>query len=191
VANPKTKKPRLTSVGNISPAEKEMTKFKYKDLKIACILRGMRFRDAVEADYPRLRSFFMNNYWEDIDREAINRYDDWVDGKLKDPILKHPTLRLGYVAREDEEGKSVRRNKRLKSMPAVKKKKAKKNETFGIRAGTKKEYTYKLEAAGKDVEETIKLVMTQFPDASNKSIKIWYKKAKDARLKPKTNEDKG
>ena len=47
----------------------------------------------------------------------------------------------------------------------------------GLRAGTKKSYTYQLAKKGYSLEKTISKVMKKFPDAKEVSIKQWHKRA--------------
>jgi hypothetical protein len=108
--------------------------------------------------------------------ELLRLYDDWLDNELimgGNGDLVHSSLRLGYVGdREDDEDKP----KKIKPEPKAKVKKEKTAE--GIFSGTKKALTFKCEKDGKTLEETISMVMENFPDAAEKSIKIWYKKSK-------------
>jgi len=152
----------------------------YKDLKKMVVVRGLSFEEVVNGDFCRLQSWLHKNYDNKIDTSLLDEYDDWLDNNLRDlgkHELIHPSLRLGYIGeREDDEGNKVIKTKKAKVETKPKEKKEKTAE--GIFSGTKKALTYSCQKEGKTIEKTIEIVMKQFPDASDKSIKIWYKKCK-------------
>ena len=152
---------------------KDMT---FKDLKKACVLKGMDFTEVVGGDFWSLQSWLHRHMSNKDNPELLRLYDDWLDNELimgGNEDLVHSSLRLGYVGdRDDDEDKP----KKIKPEPKLKVKKEKTAE--GIFSGTKKALTFKCEKEGKTLEETISTVMENFPDAAEKSIKIWYKKSK-------------
>ena len=87
----------------------------------------------------------------------------------------HPSLRLSYVGDKSEDFKAL---EVIPKKDRPKKEKVVKEKTEqGIYSGTKKALTYQCQKEGKTVEETITIVKETFEDASDKSIKIWYRKA--------------
>lgn len=152
---------------------KDMT---FKDLKKACVLKGMEFTEVIASDFWSLQSWLHKNRTNKDNPELLRLYDDWLDNELilgGNGDLVHASLRLGYVSdREDDED----RPKKIKPEPKEKVKKEKTEQ--GIFKGTKKALTFQLEKEGKTLEQTLKEVMDKFPDAAEKSIKIWYKKSK-------------
>ena len=150
----------------------------YKDLKRAVVARGMNFEDVVAGDFYKLNSWLHKNYSNDVDLELLNQYDEWMDNELKglgQTDLVHPSLRLGYIGDKDTEENSIK----LKKVKQEKKPKEKREKTEnGLFKGTKKALTFECATKGMNLENTIKKVMKNFDDASEKSIKIWFKKAK-------------
>lgn len=150
----------------------------YRDLKKAVIVRGIPFELAAKSDFPALHSWLHKHMDNDISINRLDKYDNWVEESLKligrfDNI--HPQLRLGYVGeKSDNEGKII-----IKKTREIKPKKEKREKTeTGLYKGTKKALTYESEKAGLSIEETVTKVLEVFEDASEKSIKIWYKKSK-------------
>lgn len=177
---------------NATAADAHLRDMKFKDLKRECVSRGMDFEDVIAGNIPKLSNWFRDHYFDPVLPKLLDQFDDWQEELIRDAMLKkgqdpntviHPALRLGYIAEKDEEG-NVTKAKRVKLL--VKKKKKKRERTQdGIFQGTKKSLTYTLQKEGKSKEETIKTVLEQFPDASEKSISIWYNKAKKFHAKPK------
>jgi len=170
---------------NLHPADGYLRDMKYKDIKRECVIRGMPFEEVLKADVPKLSGYFHDHYYDDIKHELLDQFDDWQESLIKEvmekkgedaSVLVHPSLRLGYVAERDEEG-NVTKKKRAK---LVVKRLKKKRERTGdnIFKGTKKAYTFDLQQQGLSKDEVIKKVMTQYPDASEKSISIWYNKSR-------------
>jgi hypothetical protein len=154
---------------------KSTTNMNYNDLKRACISRGMPFKDVLEGDFLRLQNWFYYNREIKPIKSLINKYDDWLDDELEksgNGHLVHPQLRLGYVGREND-------NKLTKkAKPEKKKKKVRTKTSDGIYKGTKKALTFELQKEGLDLKTVTKKVLKQFPDGSEKSIKIWFNKAR-------------
>ena len=162
-----------------TPAQRDLSGYNFKQLKRACIVRGMDFDDVINSTVLKLQSWFLLNYYNDCDNSLLDKYDDYFEDELRDAgaeDLIHPQLRLGYVGERDEDG-NVTKVKKVRGLKKILKKRKEKNN-LGIFSGTKKALTYDLAIKGKTKEETIKLVCLQFPDAKDKSIGIWYNKAK-------------
>jgi len=169
---------RLTSIFKSSP---NMT---YKDIKRNCVARGLSFQEVVDGTVPRLSNWLHHHNNDEVKPELLDQFDDWVEDILRSRgafDLIHPQLRLGFIGEKDKEGNN-KKTKRIKGIP--KKKRARREKTKdGIYKGTKKALTFKLQQKGRSLDRTIKKVLRIFPDASEKSIKIWYKKS--ARLNEK------
>ena len=170
---------------NLNPADAHLRNMTFKDLKRECVARGYPFEDLVKSNIPDLTNWFRENFLVTPVNELVDAFDDWQEEQIRISMLAkgqdpnsviHPALRLGFIAERDEDG-NVTKAKRTKML--IKKKKRKRERTNdGIFKGTKKSLTFDLQKQGKSKEETIKEVMAQFPEASEKSIGIWYNKAK-------------
>lgn len=178
----KTKKRRrkTTILKNMFKVSTDMT---YKDLKRNCVVRGMPFDDVINGSFPSLQNWIWRNNHNDVKPELLDDFDDHIEKELKErgsDYLIHPQLRLGYIGERNEDGE-VKKRKRVKG---IKKKRKKREKTKdGIYKGTKKAYVFLSEEKGWTLKKTIRRTLSKFPDASEKSIKIWYKKA--ARLHAK------
>lgn len=162
---------------------------KHKDLVRACVSRGLGFDRVVEYDHNQLGSFFLKNYDTSEDPKLLDEYDSWVENQLtargykKGDALLSPFLRLGYVGKGDlgdAPTKIIDPTSKPKKIPEtvkVDKSKREKDESTGVVTGTKKNLTYTLAREGKELPRVIELVKKQFPDAQEKSIKIWFKRA--------------
>lgn len=170
---------------NIHPADKWMENMKFKDLKRECVVRGMPFEDAINLGIPEMASFLRKNFHEKTNHELLNKFDDWQEKKILeiceqkdiDPnTMIHPSLRLGYIAEKDDDGNVIKR-KRVKVIVAKKKEKRERTDD-GLFTGTKKAYTFKLQMEGHTKDMVIEKVKEKFPEASDKSISIWFNKSK-------------
>lgn len=157
---------------------KQMGNLTFKQLQINCIVRGMTFDDVINGDFHSLNGYLAQNINQPIDSNTLDAFDEWFESKLKangSDDLIHPQLRFGFVAETDDDG-NITKRKRVKG---VKKTKVKKERTKeGIFAGTKKALTFQLASEGVSKADTIAQVIEAFPDAKEKSIGIWYNKAK-------------
>ena len=156
---------------NYSTAEKILTNLTFKNLQREVIKRGMRFEEISKCDYNLLASWFINNYYNPIDDNLLKSYDIWLTEILNKrnvhPSLVHPLLGYGYLEVKEDE---------IKEESQVKTVKVKKTSQ-GIIGGTKKAMTYELASNGVSKKETIEKVIEKYPEASIKSIGIWYNKA--------------
>ena len=172
---------------NAHPADGHLMKMKFKDLKRECVIRGMLFEDVIESTQPTLANFFRTHFYEDVQHDLLDEFDDWQEDEIKKAVLAkggdpsdiiHPSLRLGFIAERDEDG-NVTKRKRARTI--VKKKKKRRERTAqGVFSGTKKALTFQLQKDGHDKKTVTKMVLGQFPDASEKSISIWFNKSKKA-----------
>lgn len=177
-------------------AEYELSKMKMRDIQRACVARGIDFELMLSMGLPELSGWFCSHYDWSQDLNLLNSYDDWKELQLKvkhpdktDPVY-HPSLRLGFVARKDDEGNVTETKKpRLKGLEKKAKKKKEKLEGTNVFSGTKKAMTYQLATQHKSkeklpaltVEQVWEQVEKQFPEAQLKSVKIWYKRARNGK----------
>lgn len=161
----------------LTAAGRNMT---YKDLKRKAIILGMPFPDACKASVFGLIGY-INSSENKPDTSLIDQYDEWLDKQLeeigygKDDPLRSSRLRLGFLGEESENGK--RKGHRI---PGIKKQKKapRERDQYNLVKGTKKSYTYELAHKGFSLDRIIRRVKKKFPDANDKSINLWYRKAK-------------
>lgn len=167
----------LSSIMNLVNNDSKGSDLKNKDLQIECILRGMAFEDVLRSSFIRLANWLVEHATLPKDFELLEKYDNYIEDILREKgkeELIHNSLRLGYVQRDEEEGEEKQKKEKV-----VKEKKApKEKDTNGFYKGTKKSYTYECQGRGKTLEQTIIKVKRKFPEAQDKSIRIWYNKAK-------------
>lgn len=165
-------------------ALRELTGFKHRDLQRACIVRGLEPTLIADYDHHKLVSWFINNYENAQDEKLLLDYDLWVEehlqerGYKKGDIMLAPSLRYSYVKDIENAPKLI--NPKPFTVPKVEssgKTKSFMDEKTGVRTGTKKSLTYKLTLEGLTIDSIIKQVKESFPEAQEKSIKIWSKKA--------------
>jgi len=177
------------SYRNEMGADRILPRLKYRELKEACILRGMSPKDVVEADHHRLASFFVENYDKGEDPSLLIAFDQFVEADLesrghkKGDMMLSPSLRLSYVGKIEDAKEIKVINKPKPETPKKPqeppKPKREKDETTGIMKGTKKALLFELVKKKWKLEKIMAEVLKQFPTANEKSMKIWYKQAKE------------
>lgn len=164
---------------------RELAMMKHKDLQAACISRGLEFDNVLKFSHHDLANWFYKNYERSENPQLLNEYDAWVEEQLqkrgykKGDAIMSPHLRLGFVPPMSDipEPRIIKPENSENNKPKiVKTEKRKKDESTGVYSGTKKNLTYQLTDEGKTTEEIIKAVIEKFPDAQEKSIKIWIKR---------------
>lgn len=176
----------LSRGADMDRASKFLEKLNLPALKRECIARGMPFEEVSEATVLKLQSWFLKNFPNKVNINLINEFDDWVENILKkrgvDPVLLDPIFRLGQIGARNEDGEVVKK-KRVTGLihKPLKEKRAKTTE--GLFTGTKKAYTFELQKQGLSKDEVISKVKEKFPEAVDKSISIWFNKAKKANKK--------
>lgn len=152
----------------------------YRDIKRQAIILGMPFPDATGNSIGALLNY-ISRTTNTPDPSLIDKYDEWMDfqlserGYAKDDPLRSSRLRLGFLGEEQEDGS--RRTKRIKGVKKPKEKKPRQKDERGLVVGTKKSYTFELAAKGFTLERVIRRVKKKFPDANEKSISLWFRKA--------------
>lgn len=163
-------------IKSLNKGLKDLTQMTYKDLKKAAVERGMEFNEVLASDFHKLNSFVHNNSHRKPDPSLLEKFDDQLEELLLargQEQMAHPSLRLSYLGESSEEDKP----REAKPKIVKKAKVVRSKNSDGIYGGTKKALTYELAKKGRSIERTIAKVKRKFPDAADKSIKIWYKKA--------------
>lgn len=183
-------------------AFRQLQHMKHRDLQKACILRGISGPELVSKSTPQLAGWFTDHLDDGQDILRLDEHDRWRDeelrkrGVLDGDALMHPALKFGDAGKSTDWGPGVLKNSTqpLRDVKAPKEEKPKKEKSAprekdeskgGIFKGTKKHYTYELTQKkakkGKLSDEALKWVIDEvikvFPEANDKSIKIWAKRA--------------
>lgn len=170
---------------NITGPYKEASMMKHQDLQRACIVRGIGFHELVEQTTPQLQGYFIDHYYDKIDNSRLDAFDEWREEIMRKRGHDEPYIRLGFIGQTDvNTGEVISIKKPKKFKKPKNNKKRLRNEKFGIFQGTKKALSYQCAENGYSLKKTIRIVKEKFPDAKDKSIGIWMKKALRA-LKPK------
>lgn len=153
-----------------------------KGFKREAVIRGMDFDEVLNADIPTMYTYIVEHFNDEKDTSLLDKFDDYVDKLLRvhgSDELVHPSLRLGFIGERDEETGLVTKMKRIAGMSKNKLRKKRASKTSdGVVGGTAKAMTFELYRQGKSKPECIKLVAEKFPKASDKSVGIWWNKAK-------------
>jgi hypothetical protein len=152
------------------------SKMRYMDLQRECISRGMTPEELVAGDLGTLQSWLIKNWGLPQVPDRLTQFDKWRENELtKSGRNGEQFVRLGYIGEVDPETNdfNIVKPQPLKKV-AIKKKR---DESTGIFIGTKKALTYQCVREGLTIAETIERVKAQYPEAKDKSIKIWAKKA--------------
>lgn len=179
------KKPQyLKAMGH---AHRLLEKFTVKDLQRASVIRGIDFQEMVNMCIPDLSAWFIKNFTNKIDKSRLDDYDDWIAKRVTESMkgkgsteedistILNPTLRLGFIAEKDADGKVIKTKKpRGFSKPKIKRERTK----DGIYTGTKKALVFDCVRDGLSKEQTLEKLTEHFEDINAKSIGIWYNRAK-------------
>jgi hypothetical protein len=170
-------------------ADKVIPTLKFRDLQKECILRGMKPEAVVKSDVHKLHSYFVDNFERPCDQNLLVEFDMWQENELRargykdgDAMLR-PSLRFSYVKDIDklpnvQVGEQKEKPKPVKKEAAPPKEKRVKDEKTGVMKGTKKSIVYNMVMEGvTSLKKITKAVMAAYPDANEKSISIWMKKA--------------
>lgn len=164
---------------------------KYKDLQAEVIQRGMGYKEIITGDHTTLSSFYIAHFDEPLKKARLKEFQNLSDKSLEergykpdDPIRKY--ARSQFENPEDEDTPKAPKEK----VEKPKKEKRQKDAEFGIFEGTKKQLTFKLakslwnaraadfdndykRIAKKFAGKLFRKVQVKFPDAAEKSVKIW------------------
>jgi hypothetical protein len=145
----------------------------------------MKSEVMVNANHHSLVSFLYKHFDEPQSISNLAIHDAWVEdqliksnkGYVKGKEFLHPILKLGLSG--DIERVPKTELKPETKVPQIREKKVvEKHKTFeGIKMGTKKEMTFSLTEKKIAIADIIKQVKEKFPEAQEKSLKIWHKRA--------------
>lgn len=162
---------QLARLGHISQLQMTL-----RDIKREVITRGMPFQKVVESDVPNLYAWWNNNRNNEVDESLLDKFDDWVEAELRaigKEDLIHSNFRFNFMGVKSSEDKPKIKKIVTEKQP----KKRREKNSLGLFSGTKKAMVFEAQEKGWSVKKTIRKVMRAFPDAKEKSIKIWYNKA--------------
>jgi len=177
------KKKSKSRLRNFTPSafNGSITNMKYIDLQRACIVRGIDFQELVEGDFPRLQVWLNKNWGNKKNPLLLNAFDEWRRTLMS--VMNHPNdepfIRLGFINQTDPTTGAVISTKRPRKITKDKKKRERTEE--GLLTGTKKSLTYECCKAGKSYEATLAEVLSKYPDAAPKSVRIWFKRAEKSK----------
>lgn len=158
----------------------------HKNLQKECILRGMEFEAVVKSGHHVLSSFLLEHYDDGQDAKLLDEYDTYIEetliarGYKKGDAMLSPCFRMGFTGDiSNIDGNKIQdpESKKSPQIPKVDRPKREKDPTTGVLSGTKKSLTYTLAKEGESLETVISKVLEQFPEAVEKSIRIWFKRA--------------
>lgn len=154
-----------------------MSRLKLKDLKRACVIRGIPFQRIPRYGVHDLQSWLFRNFNNRINPTLLEDYDAWFDNQIEDSPI-HLLLRLAYYA-EDEDG-NVKQERRNTMMLGVEKTKIE-VATFRPKRGSMKAMVFQMIRDGNNTKEIIAEIMDLYPAAKEGSIKSWASKARKAK----------
>lgn len=168
------------------PEYQEVNMMNHKALMRAVVSRGLDFQLAIDYDDLQKANWFINNYYDTHPNpKLIDEFDEYrhqvflANGRTpkKEPWYFDARTNYGFVGEVNEDtGKTKeRRIKGFKKKLVLKKEK---DKSFNIFKGTKKSLTYDCCVRDIPIDETIDIVTKSFPEALEKSIRIWYSRAK-------------
>lgn len=164
-------------------ALRELSVMKHRDLQRGCILRGLAPEEVVNFDHHKLVQWFIEHYENSQDQNLLIAFDAYVEEELVrkgykvGDALMSPSLKMSYVGDIEKMDKpKIIKPEKVQPVSTEPKVKSTIDEVTGIRTGTKKALTYDLTSAKLGIDEIIKRVKVKFPNAQEKSIKIWHKR---------------
>lgn len=151
-----------------------MSRLRLKDLKRACIIRGIPFSRVSRYSIHELQSWLFRNFENRINVTLLEAYDTWFDEQITSGPVELE-LRLSYFG-EDKDGnrKQSRRDTLILGANKTKEEIA----TFKPRRGSMKALVFTLIREGKSTKEIIQEVQANYPNAKTGSIKSWCSKAR-------------
>lgn len=171
-------------------AERDLQDMTYKQLKLACIARGMNPELVYSGDHSSLSTYFILHYDNPVDKTRIGIFEDSVDSILAEKYEATDPIRLFRISHQQNAEGDIKVNKKALKAAGVKTKKPKreKDTQFKVYTGTKKHLTYSLADKGLALKEVLEQVLQAFPEANERSVTIWYKRALAAKKIIKSSE---
>jgi hypothetical protein len=148
------------------------------DLQRHCIIRGIQFELLVTLSVFQMQSW-LDKHWDiKTETKRLDEFDQWRLDYMKSKGMPadEPFIRLGYIGSRDEKTGEITSFLKPRKMKKTKVKRER-DTKMGIFKGTKKALAFQCFQEGLDREKTIQKVISIFPDAKEKSIKIWWKTA--------------
>jgi len=159
---------------NVDPRDKLLASLNLKNLKRACIVRGMPHMEVVISDFSQLQSWLFYHFNDPMDSTRLEEFDKWYEAELQDQGVidgeLHVDLKFGYYVYDDE---GNRRDKKRNTLIVGLVKSDKEKASFKPKKGTKKELAFELFSQGLSTNEVIERVVLEYPDISEGSIKVW------------------
>lgn len=174
----------MAKKNQVSLASGSLRAMKFRDVKAACIMMGMPFEDVVAADWGGLKCYYANNLGNKLKKERLEQFEDFVSEDLmanKGYNEDNPLVRYRQFSTppEGEEEESKLRPSLVKKAGGKKEpRKKKERDSSGVIVGTKKAFVFSGVRAGASEEKIIRKTLAKYPDAKEKSIKLWIKRAK-------------
>lgn len=163
---------------------KDLCKMKHRDLQRACIVRGLEPEFVIQKDHSSLVVWFYENYNNTEDENLLIIYDNFIENELRkkgytdDSPFLNPCLRFSYVKPLESDSDLVKPKKEKETKEEKEAKPKREMTDWGISSGTKKFLTYQCCIQdGLNMPATVIKVKESYPEAEEKSIKIWYKRA--------------
>ena len=175
--NVKTVSVQQNNASIIPQFQSQLKHMDYKAMKKAAIIRGMKPRHVIKADYFKLLGFINENFFKETDDALLIKFDNWVERKTGKALEgTYSALKMSYMRDKTDEEVEVKSKAKKKKREKVKRVKNK----YGIIEGTKKALVYELVEKSKSPASIIKRTIKRFPDARESSIKIWINQARKA-----------
>ena len=169
------KKKKLPKGYRSTDINNALADMKYQDLQRACIVRGMDFNEMVEGDANRLSVWLNKNWHNKKSTKKLDEFDEWRHNMMiRLGKGDEPFIRLGFIGEVDPDtGETIS----FKRPRKIKKDKVRRERNeANLLTGTKKSLTFECFKNGISIEDTVEKVTDKFPEAVEKSIRIWYKK---------------
>lgn len=184
----KTKEPGIirVEVTREDRINRALSRMRHRDLQRECILRGLEFNKIIEFDHHGLANWFFEHFEDVEDLTRLTEYDLWIEAQLqerghkKGDVILSPSFRFGFSPDMSEvkvlgitTGRFQVTEPNTSAEPKMKREA---DPATGVISGTKKNLTYQLTDQGLSIDEIIAKVKESFPQAEEKSIKIWQKR---------------
>ena len=148
-----------------------LNNMKMKDLKRACIIRGINFFYLMELDAMGMQDWLMHHWEDEITKSRIHTFDTWVEEHLE---------LFGYVKEGEFPDHLKLAQVRVKKdyLPESMRESPDEILHYKPKKGTPKEKVFKFAQMGYSSKEIIASMQISDPDVSTGSIKVWASKAR-------------
>jgi len=156
------------------PREKLLASLNVKNLKRACIVRGIPFRDITILDFLQMQSWIFKNFDNPTDPTLLEEFDVWYEAELlAEGLIEeklHVDLKFGYYSYDND---GNRKDKKRNPLIVGNNKSDKEKAQFKPKRGSRKELAFSLFSQGLKTAEVIEGVWEVYPDVAEGSIKVW------------------